>query len=535
MTWRRTWASLALTPAVALGLLSGGSTAALAATNIETGPIPTIAAGSSGQISGQTYNTTTTAKTSTLNITWQAPANSVFSNNQIAWNTTTGGAAFPANPAFSGTGCVLSNANKTLTCTGRSFTVPAASNGVSGYAQLLANITVDAAAPGSTEYRGSLSWTSDNGEISSAAAGAGGMTPGFTTAATLGKTPGTYTYYNFDNAPAEGLSDVEFGINVTSDPGKSAKVFWSNQFQFSDGKNGYTGMQANGAGNARTFLFSVWDATEAKAGAAGSWCQDFGGEGVGKSCRMHVEWVQGHNYKFNLAHEGDRWFGVTVQDTTTGTSFKLGSIRAGSGYVKSTRMVSWTEYFEWNSSKATCLDQPYSRAEIALPRANAGAVSAGVLKTAFSPMCPAELSSVETTPTSTIQTNAIGSSTRGPIIGLNGRVLDGGLGTNNTPLTTKANNANNNENQNWVLAKDGTIRLGSATGLCLDAGGTTDGAKALAHTCHAGATQQWRSTNGTLVNPGSGKCLDVSAATNEALLYVCHGGANQQWITPKAG
>ncbi|MFE4197580.1 ricin-type beta-trefoil lectin domain protein [Paenarthrobacter sp. NPDC056912] len=397
MTWRRTWASLALTPAIALGLLSGGSTAALAATNIETGPTATIAA------------------------------------------------------------------------------------------------------------------------------------------ATLGQTPGTYTNYTFANAPAQGLSDVEFGIKVTADPGKSAKVFWSNQFQFSDGKNAYTGMQTNGAGNARTFIFSVWDATEAKAGAAGSWCQDFGGEGVGKSCRINVEWVQGHNYKFNLNNEGDRWFGVTVTDTTTGTSFKLGSIRAGSDYVKSTNMVSWTEYFEWNNPKATCLDQPYSRAEIALPRANAGAVNAGVLSTSLSSACPTDFSSIETTPSSTIQTNAIGNTIRGPLIGLNSRVLDGGPGTNNTPLTTKANDSNNIGNQNWVVAKDGTIRLGSATGLCLDAGGTTDGVKALAYTCHAGSTQQWRSTNGTLTNPGTGKCLDVSTTTNEALLYTCHGGANQQWTVPKAG
>lgn len=528
MTLRRKYATWALAPLMALGLVAGGAaTVAVAATSIANGPLPTITAGETGQISGLTYNTTGAAKTSTLNISWQAPANSTFTSNQIAWNTTTGGAPFPANPAFSGTGCVLSNGSKTLTCTGRTLTVPSASNGIAGYAQLLANITVDVGAPGGSEFRGSLSWTSNNGEISSAAAGSAGLTPGFTVTA-QGRTPGSYTYHKFDNAPAEGLTDVEFGVNVTADPGKAGKVFWSNQFKFTDEKNGYTGMQANGAGNQRTFLFSAWDATEARAGSSGSWCQAFGGEGVGMSCRINIEWVQGHDYKFNLAHEGNRWFGVTVTDTTTNASFKLGSIRAGSERIKSTNMVSWTEYFEWNFPKATCMDQPYSRAEFRFPKANGGTLTAGTLKTVVSATCPTDVSSVEPTATGSVQSNAIGNSTRGPITGLNGRVLDGSMAS----ISTQPNNAGTNENQNWVLAKDRTIRLGSATGLCLDTGGTATNSKIITYTCHGGSTQQWQHIDGTLVNPASGKCLDVSATSNDVYLIPCHGGANQKWETP---
>ncbi|MFC5804992.1 DUF3472 domain-containing protein [Streptomyces formicae] len=70
-------------------------------------------------------------------------------------------------------------------------------------------------------------------------------------------------------------------------------------------------------------------------------CLDFGGEGVGKSCRMRHDWAQGHTYAFRVAHEGDRWFGVTVTDGTTGASFKLWSIRAGSTQIATGGMVDW--------------------------------------------------------------------------------------------------------------------------------------------------------------------------------------------------
>ena len=55
-------------------------------------------------------------------------------------------------------------------------------------------------------------------------------------------------------------------------------------------------------------------------------------------------------------------------------------------------------------------------------------------------------------------------------------------------------------------------------------------------TCTGGANQQWHPTDGTLVNPVSGKCLDdprYSTAPGTQLdIYTCNGGANQQWTLP---
>ena len=55
-------------------------------------------------------------------------------------------------------------------------------------------------------------------------------------------------------------------------------------------------------------------------------------------------------------------------------------------------------------------------------------------------------------------------------------------------------------------------------------------------TCNGGANQQWEATNGELVNPASGKCLDdpASNTTNgtQLILYTCNGGSNQHWTLP---
>ncbi|MET8517022.1 DUF3472 domain-containing protein [Streptomyces sp. NPDC005077] len=124
---------------------------------------------------------------------------------------------------------------------------------------------------------------------------------GPTHAADIGTTPGTYTNYSFSGAPV--LTEVTWSTTVLHDPGYTANVFWSHQFGFNQGNGAYLGMQSNG-GSSRVLLFSVWDVSEATAGSTGSWCQSFGGEGEGMSCRMNLDWTAGHTYSFKVAAEG---------------------------------------------------------------------------------------------------------------------------------------------------------------------------------------------------------------------------------------
>ena len=346
-----------------------------------------------------------------------------------------------------------------------------------------------------------------------------------------GDTPGTYTNYQFDPA-VTALNSVDFGITVKADPGYRANVFWSNQFSLVGTRSGgYTGMQSNG-GSDRMFLFSIWDATEARSGSKGSACVNFGGEGVGKSCRMAHEWQQGHTYRFHVAYEGDQWLGVTVTDLTTHGSFKLGSIRTASNSISPAGMVNWTEYFEWSSADSDCFNQPYASAEFDLPVGNAGSALASISKTSLSKTCTA-YSEINKNPAGSLQRNAIGNSSRGAIVGEGDRCVDAQGGEKNG-VPAISYNCSGGANQAWVFAVDHTLRL-QDNNLCLDVAsgsGTTAGTPVIVDSCSGNRQQQWSRVGTQLSNDMSGLCLTSSAAGEPLTTEKCKVAANQSWRLP---
>lgn len=351
--------------------------------------------------------------------------------------------------------------------------------------------------------------------------------------AAASETPGSYTDYAFP-AGTGGLDDVTFRTTVTKDAGHASRIFWSHQFNFAHGGSAYTGMQSNGPGETRTFLFSVWDATEAKAGTDGSYCVDFSGEGEGKSCRLKTDWKEGQTFRTRVAHEGDRWFGVTVTNESTGASFKLGSIRAGSAQISASGMVDWTEYFEWNNPNASCDDQPYSQAQFGLPVGNNGTVTASASRTSTSKTC-SEYTRVEQVSGGTLHTNGIGNSLRGPVTGLDGKAVDGYRNRAGDPVILYS--PTGGANQAWVIGRDGALHL-MDQGLCLDLsdGETANGTPATLWYCNGAASQQWKYDGETLRNVASDRCLDVpgwnTTDGTQLIIWDCNGGANQTWKVP---
>jgi hypothetical protein len=104
----------------------------------------------------------------------------------------------------------------------------------------------------------------------------------------------------------------------------------------------------------------------AGAGSAGSWCQDFGGGGPGRAAGSTCRGRPGTRTPTRW-HEGGGWSGATVNDTTTGTSFKLGGILTPATGVNTAGTVDRVEYYEWSTPRATCLQQRYSAATFGLP------------------------------------------------------------------------------------------------------------------------------------------------------------------------
>jgi hypothetical protein len=337
-------------------------------------------------------------------------------------------------------------------------------------------------------------------------------------------TPGSYTHYAFDPG-VTGFDAVDFGITVQTDPGYRANVFWSHQFDLVGGQGGYTGMQSNG-GDKRTFLFSLWDATEAKAGSAGSYCVSFGGEGVGRSCRLKHDWQAGHTYRFHLAFEGDRWLGVTVTDATTGQSFKLGSIRAKADSIAPKGMVDWTEYFEWNSPLADCNTQPYSSARFDLPRGDGGRTVAHVTKMEASKSCTS-YTDIAGASGGSVQRNGIGNSLRGSVVDGMHRCL---AAANDGKLASAVvEPCAGQEMQAWVYAVDQSLRLENNHCLSVPPG---PGGKVVVAVCSGGPLQQWVERGGQLQNRANGFCLTASATQAPLMTQACKGGSAQSWQLP---
>ena len=71
-------------------------------------------------------------------------------------------------------------------------------------------------------------------------------------------------------------------------------------------------------------LFSIWNATRTESGDAQTWCQDFGGEGVGLSCRSEaLDRKPGILYSFRIDRNCDGWR-ATV--SAAGETMDLGTI-----------------------------------------------------------------------------------------------------------------------------------------------------------------------------------------------------------------
>lgn len=347
-----------------------------------------------------------------------------------------------------------------------------------------------------------------------------------------GHTPGSYTNYTFPGAPA-GFSSVDYSILINKNPGYSANTFWSNQFSLIGTSGGYTGMQSDG-GSARTFLFSVWNASEAKIGTEGSYCLKFGGEGKGYSCRMHYPWMEGGVYQFNLAHTGNGWFKVTVTATEPDDgsnkvhSFVLGSIKTTATEISSSDMVNWTEYFEWNDSRATCLGQPYSSATFSFPegisagnrfRAETASVSTSEDCRAFSSVTPSF------NLTGTLHQNGTGNSLRTAINSNNNQCIAPVTLSENAEIVM-AGGTCETSSQNWVYSKAGTLEAPS--NYCL---ASTSNGEVKLRTCQHGQPEfQWVVMNpGEIRNISTSQCLTDNGLNNKVTLNNCDGSDAQQF------
>jgi hypothetical protein len=123
----------------------------------------------------------------------------------------------------------------------------------------------------------------------------------------------------------------------------------------------------------------------------------------------------------------------------------------------------------------------------------------------------------------------------GPITGYQGLCLDDRSASTANFNPVQVYTCNGTNAQQWTIGSGNTLQV---LGKCLDvnAAGTANGTAVNLYDCNGTAAQVWvPQSNGELVNPNSGKCLDdtgFGGSGTQVQIWACADSANQQWALP---
>jgi hypothetical protein len=123
----------------------------------------------------------------------------------------------------------------------------------------------------------------------------------------------------------------------------------------------------------------------------------------------------------------------------------------------------------------------------------------------------------------------------GPITGYEGLCLDDRAASTALLNPIQVYTCNGTNAQNWTVASGNTLQV---LGKCLDVdgAGTANGTTVDLYTCNGTGAQVWvPQSDGALLNPNSGKCLDdtgYGGSGTQAQIWACSGNSNQQWNLP---
>ncbi len=163
--------------------------------------------------------------------------------------------------------------------------------------------------------------------------------------------------------------DISYGSYYNIDqeitPSKLANgTFWALTFGFNEQEDGgYIGIQTDYSSiNKGMFIFSIWNAIDADKGDNYSYTVDFGGEGVGKSCRISIPLVDSHSYRLRIwkleTDTNGTFWGAWINDNTEGKEYFLGRIKTKNPTTLSNSISNFVEYY---GDKKTCDNVPCSR------------------------------------------------------------------------------------------------------------------------------------------------------------------------------
>jgi Glycosyl hydrolase family 12/Ricin-type beta-trefoil lectin domain len=123
----------------------------------------------------------------------------------------------------------------------------------------------------------------------------------------------------------------------------------------------------------------------------------------------------------------------------------------------------------------------------------------------------------------------------GPITGYEGLCVDDRSASTAEYNPVQVYTCNGTGAQDWTVAAGNTLQV---LGMCLDVdgGGTANGTTVDLYSCNGTGAQVWvPQSDGELINPQSGKCLDDTnwgGSGTQLQIWACGDGTNQQWHLP---
>ncbi|WP_246576512.1 ricin-type beta-trefoil lectin domain protein [Actinospica durhamensis] len=128
-----------------------------------------------------------------------------------------------------------------------------------------------------------------------------------------------------------------------------------------------------------------------------------------------------------------------------------------------------------------------------------------------------------------------GTTTTGTVTGYEGLCLDDRSASTANYNPIQVYTCNGTNAQQWTATSSNTLQV---LGMCLDvdAAGTANGTLVDLYTCNGTGAQTWvHQSNGELLNPNSGKCLDdtgYGGSGTQVQIWACADTSNQQWNIP---
>ena len=180
-----------------------------------------------------------------------------------------------------------------------------------------------------------------------------------------------YAFWSY--SPTSSLTNSDQQVRFTQ---KARYTYLAQSWTWTTSPDGgYIGLQTDGSRfNGTTgdmAIYSVWNAGAAKA-ASGATCGQFDGEGAGWSCRRALAISTTHFYQLHVARgtldSVGQWWSASIQDTSTTTTYGLGSIRVARTDRYMNAPMNFSEYF--GPAVPTCSNVPVSIADWTRPAGN---------------------------------------------------------------------------------------------------------------------------------------------------------------------